>query len=52
MSPVVERIASDERLPEAADVVIVGGGIVGVTAAYFLAKSVVSVALVEKGHVA
>lgn len=52
MSPVVEHIVSDEHLPTAADVVIVGGGIVGVTAAYFLAKKGVSVALVEKGHVA
>lgn len=52
MSPVVERIDSDERLPAAADVVIVGGGIIGVTAAYFLAMKGVSVALVEKGHVA
>ncbi len=52
MSPVVERIASDEHLPKAADVVIVGGGIVGGSAAYFLAKQGVSVALIEKGHIA
>jgi len=51
MSPVVERIPSDERLPPSADVVIVGGGIVGSTAAYYLAKRGLSVALVEKGHV-
>ncbi len=52
MSPVVERIVSDETLPESADVVIVGGGIVGASAAYFLARQGVSVALIEKGHVA
>ena len=52
MSPVVERIASDENLPASADVVIVGGGIVGASAAYFLAKQGVSVALIEKGHIA
>jgi len=52
MSPFVERIPSDEHLPSAADVVIVGGGIIGVTAAFFLAKQGVSVALIEKGHVA
>lgn len=52
MSPVVERIASDERLPDAVDVVIVGGGIVGTSAAYFLARQGASVALVEKGHIA
>lgn len=52
MSPDVDRIPSNERLPGAADVVVVGGGIVGTAAAYFLAKQGVSVALVEKGHVA
>ncbi|QQN74946.1 FAD-binding oxidoreductase [Croceicoccus sp. YJ47] len=52
MSPFVERIDSDETLPASADVVIVGGGIVGVTAAYFLARRGISVALIEKGHVA
>ncbi|RWO21964.1 FAD-binding oxidoreductase [Mesorhizobium sp.] len=52
MSPRVERIHSDERLPAEVDVVIVGGGILGSTAAYFLAKRGLSVALLEKGHVA
>ena len=52
MSPVVDRIPSDESLPSAVDVVIVGGGIVGSAAAYFLAKRGLSVAIVEKGHVA
>lgn len=52
MSPRVERIHSDERLPAQADVVIVGGGILGSTAAYFLAKRGLSVALIEKGHIA
>jgi glycine/D-amino acid oxidase-like deaminating enzyme len=52
MSPFVERIHSDERLPAEADVVIVGGGIVGSVAAYYLAKRGLSVALLEKGYVA
>ena len=52
MSPPVTRIHSDEKLPETADVVIIGGGIAGVTAAYALAKKGHSVALIEKGHVA
>jgi len=52
MSPQVQRVDSDERLPAKADVVVVGGGILGSTAAYYLAKRGLSVALVEKGHVA
>ena len=51
MSPVVERVASDEGLPSAADVVIIGGGIIGSAAAYFLAREGVSVALLEKGYI-
>lgn len=35
-----------------ADVVVIGGGIVGCSAAYFLAKRGVSVALVDKGDIA
>lgn len=49
MPVTIERIPSDERLPEAADVVVIGGGIVGASAAYYLAKRGRSVALVEKG---
>jgi glycine/D-amino acid oxidase-like deaminating enzyme len=51
MSPTIKRIESDARLPEAADVVVIGGGIVGASAAYFLARRGHSVALVEKGVV-
>lgn len=39
-------------LPASVDVAIIGGGIVGVSAAYFLAREGVSVALFEKGRVA
>jgi glycine/D-amino acid oxidase-like deaminating enzyme len=52
MSPPVERIPSDAALPAAADVVVIGGGIVGSAAAYCLAKRGLAVALVEKGHIA
>lgn len=51
MPAYVERIHSDEVLPAQADVVVVGGGILGATATYFLAKRGLSVALLEKGHV-
>lgn len=51
MSPSIKYIPSDEHLPSSADVVIIGGGIVGVTAAYFLARRGLSVALIEKGYV-
>ena len=37
--------------PESADVVVIGGGIVGCATAYFLAKRGVSVALCEKGRI-
>jgi glycine/D-amino acid oxidase-like deaminating enzyme len=50
MSPIVKRIQNDQELPAQADVVVIGGGIVGATAAFFLAERGLSVALVEKGH--
>lgn len=49
--PALARIASDEALPAEAEAVVIGGGIVGVSAAYFLARKGVRVALVEKGQV-
>ena len=39
-------------IPKESDVVIIGGGIIGVSTAYYLAKSGVSVTLVEKGIIA
>ena len=48
----VQPVASDEKLPNSADVVVIGGGIAGVTAAYALAKKDLSVALLEKGVIA
>src|SRR5271155_5245693 len=52
MAPRVDPVASDEAIPARADAVIIGGGIIGTSAALFLAQRGVSVALVEKGHIA
>jgi len=52
MSPPVSRIVTDEQLPESADIAIIGGGIIGCSAAYYLARRGLSVVLVEKGHIA
>ena len=41
-----------EKIPDVADVVIIGGGIVGVSTAWFLAQQGVQVVLCEKGHIA
>jgi glycine/D-amino acid oxidase-like deaminating enzyme len=49
MSPPVEPVAPDPTLPAHIDVVIIGGGIIGVTTALFLAEKGIPVALCEKG---
>ena len=41
-----------ESIPASADVVIIGGGIVGVSTAWFLTRQGVDVVLCEKGHIA
>ena len=40
------------KCPQEADIVIIGGGIIGVSTAWFLAKQGVDVVLCEKGHIA
>ena len=45
-------LAPPDRIPERADVVIIGGGIVGTTTAWFLARQGIQVVLCEKGHIA
>jgi glycine/D-amino acid oxidase-like deaminating enzyme len=48
----VKSVASDEKVPGSADVVVIGAGMAGCAAAYFLAKKGHSVAVLHKGHVA
>lgn len=45
-------MAAPESLPGTADVVVIGAGIVGVSAAWFLAKQGVNVVVCEKGYIA
>jgi glycine/D-amino acid oxidase-like deaminating enzyme len=45
------HIETSASLPDAADAVIIGGGIIGVFTAYYLAKRGMKVAVVEKGRV-
>jgi len=44
-------VRSDGVVPEQADVVVIGGGIVGVSTAFFLARKRLSVVLCEKGQI-
>src|ERR1700680_1392357 len=52
MAPRVDPVQSDPSLPARADVVIVGGGIIGTSTALFLAQKGVSGAWWERGHIA
>jgi len=52
MAPPVDRVPSDEKIPPATRVVIIGGGIIGVCTAFFLARRGVPVVLCEKGEIA
>ncbi|MBB3609274.1 FAD-binding oxidoreductase [Rhizobium sp. BK602] len=52
MSPPVGRVASNPDFPKSADVVVLGGGMAGVAAAYELARRGSSVVIVEKGTIA
>jgi len=44
--------APPPSIPAAADVVIIGAGIVGISTAWFLSKQGISVVVCEKGHIA
>ena len=48
MSPPLHHIQTSPTLPASADVVVIGGGIIGVFTAYYLAKRGLSVAVVDE----
>jgi glycine/D-amino acid oxidase-like deaminating enzyme len=45
----LQKIETNQALPDSADAVVIGGGIVGAFAAYYLVRRGLKVALVEKG---
>ena len=47
-----KKLVAPKSIPESADVVVIGGGIVGVSTAWFLAKQGVDVVVCEKGCIA
>jgi glycine/D-amino acid oxidase-like deaminating enzyme len=51
MSPPVDLVDSDTHLPETTGVVVIGGGIIGVCTAFFLAEKGHAVVLCEKGRI-
>ena len=52
MTPPVDAVPSDSVIPAATRVVVIGGGIVGVCTAFFLARKGIPVVLCEKGEIA
>lgn len=52
MYPQIPTLPSDAQLPSRTDVAIVGGGIIGVCTAYWLAARGIAVTLLEKGEIA
>ncbi|MFM0594850.1 NAD(P)/FAD-dependent oxidoreductase [Paraburkholderia dilworthii] len=52
MGPKVDTVAEDTNVPAEVDVVVIGGGIIGVSTALSLSNKGLRVALCEKGHIA
>ncbi|MEP7299088.1 MAG: FAD-dependent oxidoreductase, partial [Burkholderiales bacterium] len=51
MSQPLRLVETSPNPPARADVVVIGGGIIGVFTAYYLARRGLSVAVVEKGRI-
>lgn len=51
MQNLIQKVENSAFFPEAADVVVIGAGIIGTCAAYEMARAGLTVALVEKGIV-
>jgi glycine/D-amino acid oxidase-like deaminating enzyme len=51
MGPPVDPVAPSQHFPSETDVVVIGGGIVGVSAALFLAEKGIRAVLCEKGEI-
>lgn len=51
LGPMVDPAQTDAALPEKADVVVIGGGIAGVSTTLFLAERGIDVILCEKGYI-
>ena len=52
MGPEINKVKSDSIMPVQADVIVIGGGVIGLTSALFLSQRGVKVVLVEKGEIA
>ncbi|MBN9046760.1 MAG: FAD-binding oxidoreductase [Rhizobiales bacterium] len=52
MGPVTDKIATAERLPQETKIAVIGGGVIGVSTALYLAGRGIPVALFEKGEIA
>jgi len=52
MGPIIDKVATADRLPPETKVAVIGAGIIGVSTALFLAERGIPVALFEKGEIA
>lgn len=48
MGPITDKVATAERLPQETKVAIIGGGVIGVSTALFLAERGIPVALLKR----